>query len=131
AAVCLETLEHLPENILDGYLKHLSRIAKKLFVSVPYERGIPFLAKYAIKTAFFGGYVGPEKCSLHDVAMLALGKTQAVKRCDHKGFDERLLIQKMSKYLSIERVESILPPMLPRSLSLTVGIVATPTSPQL
>jgi len=125
--IALETLEHIPDDLLEPYLAKLSTvITGYLFVSVPYERGVVFLAKYLAKTLFFGGYMGGERCSLRDVFLLTFGQTHKVKRCDHKGFDERKLLKQLSKYFVIEKVSSAFPRFLPRCLSLTVGIVASP-----
>ncbi len=123
--VVLETLEHLPDPLLDEYIAKLGALIHgKLFVSVPRERGLIFLAKYLAKTLFYGGYAGGGRPTPRDVFMLTLSRTNQVKRCDHKGFDERVLIKKLSKYFRIEKVSSIFPRFAPLSLSVTVGIVA-------
>ena len=42
--ICMETLEHIPNNIVEGYLYQLSKIIDYLlFITIPIERGFPFL----------------------------------------------------------------------------------------
>ena len=124
--VCMETFEHLSDDLADAYLCKLrSLITGKIFITVPRERGFVFLAKHLAKRA---ANMPSTKCySAKDVWMLATHHTNQVQpdpRDGHKGFDDRRLLAMISKYFHVERVTGIFPTPI-RSLSLTTGIVAS------
>lgn len=53
--ISLETLEHIPVDLIDGYIKKMSSILNGyLFVTVPNEKGILFACKYLAKLIFGG-----------------------------------------------------------------------------
>lgn len=49
-SICMETLEHIPPDLVGGYLKELSKATKNyIFISVPNEIGVVFLFKHLVK----------------------------------------------------------------------------------
>ena len=84
-AVVMETLEHLPPNLLDGYLRKIAQhLDGFLFVTIPNEKGIVFLAKWLIKRV-----LGKDAASYTIAEFLnaTLGRMEKVaeKRRDQKG----------------------------------------------
>lgn len=119
--ISLETLEHLNDDILEAYLAKLSEIISgKLFISVPHEKGLVFLAKYLAKDLFFDK--DGASYSWRDIALLTLGKSESVERNQHKGFNENALLRLLSKYWNVDKVTSVFPNHAPLWLSLTIGI---------
>lgn len=126
-AISLETLEHIPPEILPAYIEQLARITHGHFlVTVPTELGPVFLAKYLAKLAYYGG---TDEYSAKEVVAATFGRTSQVKRQEHKGFDYRVLVGQLEQYFDIERVEGVPAIGLPPLLSLTVGIVARSKQP--
>lgn len=104
-AISLETLEHIPPDILDEYLMYISNSLEGVFaVSVPNEKGILFLAKYLAKKMVFGG---SETYTFGEVINATLGRLQYVSRLEHKGFDWEKLLEQLSDYFVVEKVEGI------------------------
>jgi len=123
--ICLETLEHMDDDLEDAYLKKLSTLVQgKLFITVPREHGIVFPIKRSIRCLCYEK--DAYEYSWRDWLMLTLGRTRAVGRNQHKGFDERSLIRIVSRYFGVEKVCGLFPRFFPRGLSLAVGIVAEP-----
>jgi hypothetical protein len=128
---CLETLEHLSYELMDSYLAALAGIIDgPLFITVPREHGIVFPIKQLIKSAISwddkeAGGQGYD-FTFRDFCMLTLGRTGAVERLEHKGFDERTLLKILTQYFRVESVSGIFPPRMPHALSFAVGIVAQP-----
>ncbi len=55
-ALCLETLEHVPPDLLEPYVEEIAKATTGYFVvTVPNEKGPVFLAKYVVKR-LFGDY---------------------------------------------------------------------------
>ncbi|MCX8039361.1 MAG: hypothetical protein N3B15_02135 [Planctomycetota bacterium] len=121
--ICMETLEHIPPALVDGYLCKIARHLKgHFFVTVPNEKGVVFLAKRLAKK-MMGHEVEPYTSA--EVLHAVFGRMHKVARREHKGFDYAGMIQQIARYFSIERVNGI-PSfgILPPSLCLGVGIVA-------
>jgi cyclopropane fatty-acyl-phospholipid synthase-like methyltransferase len=121
AAIALETLEHIPDDMMKDYLAELSRVTSgRIYVSVPNEMGPVFLAKFLAKQVRYGG---AEKYTPSEIVSATLFQPQRVERDNHKGFDYRQMIRDVAEHFEIESVEGLPPLFLPPALSLTVGIV--------
>lgn len=82
-AIAMETLEHLPPGLVDGYLEKISRhLDGHLFVTIPNEKGIVFLAKFLAKKFFIKD---SEQYSLSEIMNATLGRMSRVDRREHKG----------------------------------------------
>jgi len=121
-AAALETMEHVPPEMVDGYLAELARVVDGyLLVSVPNEKGPIFLAKWLAKKLFFGG---AEPYNVGELISAFFGRLDKVERNEHKGFDYHRLVQQIDKHFDIVAVEGIPFRIFPPSLSFTVGIIA-------
>ena len=121
-AVSLETLEHVPPAMVDGYLAELARVTEGyLLVSVPNEKGLVFIVKYLGKKLIYGG---GEKYRLKEVVAATLGRTDKVERRDHKGFDWANLVQEIGRHFEVTEVGALPVRWLPPSFAFTVAIVA-------
>ena len=90
-AVALETLEHVPPELVEPYLAELARVTKgHLFVSVPNEMGPIFAAKFLAKKIAYGD---AEPYTFREFIAATLRQSWKVERTQHKGFDYRKLIQ--------------------------------------
>ncbi len=129
-AISLETLEHIPDAVLSGYLAFLARITtKKLLITVPVEVGPVFLAKHIAKRTVSGLESGDtETYTLAEIFWATMGRADRVRRFEHKGFDYRTLIAQLSEHFTITKIEGIPFPRFPY-LSFQVGIVAEPKRP--
>jgi hypothetical protein len=122
--ICLETLHVMDYEIEDAYLRRLSEICAKLFVTVPREHGLVFFAKHAAKSMLYGRPRIPY--SWREVVLLTLGQFDKVERQEYKGFDERVLLRIMSRYFKVERVCGLFPSTaFPVGLSCTIGVAAS------
>ncbi len=118
----LETIEHIPPDLVDPYLAELARVVDGyLLVTVPNEKGSVFLAKYLAKSLIYGGN---EPYKLREIAAATLGQMKQVERNEHKGFDYAVLVRQIERHFDIDRVCGLPTAVLPPSLSFTVGIVA-------
>lgn len=126
-SVSLETLEHIPDRVLDGYLEFLARVTtKRLLVTVPVEVGPVFLVKHIAKRIFTNLQCGDtETYTLGEVYWATMGRVDRVRRFEHKGFDYRKLVERLSAYFDSVKVEGI-PFRLFPYVSFQVGIVAEP-----
>ncbi|MBV8908398.1 MAG: methyltransferase domain-containing protein [Sphingomonas sp.] len=121
-AAALETLEHVPPDLVAPYLDQLQRVTRgNLFVTVPNELGPVFLAKHLGKKILYGG---EQAYSPSEVLAAALRQSHKVKRDDHKGFDYRDVVAEIGKRFEILAVEGLASFGLPAALSPTVGIFA-------
>jgi hypothetical protein len=118
----LETLEHVPPELVDDYLRELARVIDGwLFVSVPNEKGPAFLAKYLAKR-FVMRSAQPYTPS--EIWHATCGRMAMVERVEHKGFDWQSLIRQIEKYFEVVAVESIPFKSLPKSAAFTIGVIA-------
>jgi Methyltransferase domain len=109
-AICLETLEHLPSGDVPAYIERLARASERLLVSVPVERGVVFVAKYLVKAALHSR--GAIRYTMSDWINSALSRMDRVNRFDHRGFDERIVIEQIRQLFS--RVDcAYLPGLVP------------------
>ena len=121
--ISLETLEHIPPALVEPYLERISSLLDgHVFVTVPNEKGLVFFFKYVIKKLF--RLRDARAFTFKDVVRHTLGQTHKVERNQHKGFDYSSLVDLMSKYFDIIRVEGVQTRFLPPSLNVNVGIVA-------
>lgn len=120
--VAMETLEHIPDESLDGYLEKLSRHLNGYFlITVPNEKGVIFLGKYVAKKFLRGG---SEKYSFSEIINATFGRLSRVERREHKGFDYDILICRIGRYFEITHVAGFPFKILPKSLCFSIGIVA-------
>ena len=118
----LETLEHVPPDLVDGYLKELARVVDGyLLVSIPNEKGIVFLVKWLVKRFVFGS---TQDYRVSEIVAATLGRMDKVARHDHKGFDYAVLLRQIEQYFDLVKVEGVPFSFLPPALSFTVCVLA-------
>lgn len=118
--ICMETLEHIPPEMISGYLEKLQKATKHyIFITVPNEKGLLFLFKYLIKRTILEA----KPYKFMELVNTTIGRTHRVERNQHKGFDYQVLIETLSNYFNVIHVTSIPLRQLPLSLSFTVGII--------
>jgi SAM-dependent methyltransferase len=123
-AVIMETLEHVPPDLVDGYLKKVAEhIAGYLFITIPNEKGIVFLIKWIMKRLFSND---AEKYSFNELLNASLGRMHLVERREkcHKGFDYISLVRQVEEYFELISVSGHPYGFLPTSLCYGVGVVA-------
>jgi len=122
AAAALETLEHVPPETVPGFLEEFKRVIRgHLFLTVPNELGLVFLAKWLTKRFVYrdGHHYSPR-----EVIAATLRRSDQVEREDHKGFDYRHVVAEVAKRFEIIDVDGLASFGLPPALSPTVGIFA-------
>ena len=120
--ICMETLEHVPPDIVEPYLQKLSGVIKgHIFITVPVERGLAFLIKHGLKRL-----LGMKDNSFRKGEFFnsVIGKLDRVMRHEHKGFDDRVLVRQIEKHFDIISVSGVFPGLPIIGLNLTIGIVA-------
>jgi SAM-dependent methyltransferase len=121
-AVAMETLEHVPPEMVDGYLSTIARhLDGYLFVTVPNEKGLVFLSKWLVKR---GLSKDAEHYALAELANATLGRMNLVARNEHKGFDYETVIANIAQHFDVIRVSGHPFGFLPHSLCFGIGIVA-------
>lgn len=125
-AICMETLEHLQDEVLEAYLAKLAELVRggRLLITVPVERGPVFLMKF-LGRLLIGSRDG-SRYSFSDVLRLSLGITRGVQRDEHKGFDERKLLAQIGRHFDVQRVQGVFPGLPFACMNLTIGILAVP-----
>ncbi len=119
-AVCMETLEHLTDEQLAGYLDRIAAVTEqRFFVTVPNEIGPVCFVKQALKKVFWGGSI----FSWSDMLKSLFGRTDSIVRDEHRGFNYRKLIRVLGQRFEVERVSGIPFGFLPPLFNFTVGIV--------
>jgi len=120
-AVCLETLEHVPPPLMPEYVRAIADVVRGvLVVTVPNEKGLVFLAKYAAKCAF--GDVPPFRT--REILAATLGRMHAVKRHEHKGFDYSWVVGAVASCFDVLEVSPYPFRWMPMSSGFGVGILA-------
>jgi 2-polyprenyl-3-methyl-5-hydroxy-6-metoxy-1,4-benzoquinol methylase len=125
-AICLETLEHLPEEQLHQYLQKFQQATNHLFfVTVPVELGLMALMKYQYKKIFLAV---DEPYSTTELWYMLWANLQKVKRVPlgHKGFDYRKLKKIVQQYFHIEKETTIPFSKLPAVLNSSCAWVLRP-----
>jgi SAM-dependent methyltransferase len=122
--LCMETLEHLDQPIVEGYIRAFaSKVDGHLLITVPNEKGFALLVKAAgskiLRVDRYYPYTVPE------FFWGLMGRLDRVRRAEHKGFDYAKLVELIRQHFKYVKVEGISPLRLPPSLSLTIGIVAS------
>lgn len=98
-ALCMETLEHLPDQMAESYLKSLSQISEHILITVPVEKGPLVLPKHLLKSIIKDGYMNDaEKHSIKELFFASIGRMDKVTRVEHKGFDYAKIIEHTKKY---------------------------------
>jgi hypothetical protein len=128
--ICMETLEHLPDELVDGYLQVLAQIVRgPVFFTIPVERGAMLLAKQ-LGYRIFGMY--GDRLSWPDLLNGALSKTDRIPRHEHAGFDDRQMVKRIARYFDVTESAGLFVPYF-TTLNFTLGIVGTakrtPTEP--
>jgi hypothetical protein len=123
-AVAMETLEHIPPEMLDDYIaKVAEHLDGLLFVTVPNEKGLLFLLKWCVKRLLSGD---GERYAWHEVVNATLGRMDRVARDQHKGFDYDAVVQQIGKHFDVLEVSGHPMSFFPQSLCFGIGIVAAP-----
>lgn len=123
-AVAMETLEHVPPQMVDGYLGKIAKhVDGYLLITAPNERGIVFLAKWLAKKLLSKD---AHHYSLSELTNATFGRMTLVARRHHKGFDYKSLVKEVEKHFDVIDVSGHPLRFLPCSLSYGIGIVAKP-----
>ncbi|HZC46936.1 MAG TPA: methyltransferase domain-containing protein [Candidatus Acidoferrum sp.] len=123
--ICMETLEHLPDELVDSYLEVLARIVRgPVFFTIPVERGAMLVAKQ-LGYRIFGMY--GERLSWRDIVAGALSQTDRIPRHEHRGFDDRQMVERIARYFRVEESGGLFVPYL-TTLNFTVGVIGDPKS---
>lgn len=121
-AVSLETLEHVPPGEVDACLRTIAEhLDGHFLVSVPNETGVVFVVKRLVKRFLAPGR---GEYTWAEFFWLALGRTERVRRAEHKGFDYRTLVAQVSRHFEVVSVSGLPFPGVPPRLSPGVAIVA-------
>lgn len=121
-SVAMETMEHLPPEMVDDYISEISRVTRNSFIiTVPNEKGPVFFLKYFSKRLFFGG---TQPYTFSEFLNATFGRMHKIQQDDHKGFDYDRLISQISKHFDITKAEAIPFTCLPKWTGFTIGVVA-------
>ena len=124
-AISMETFEHIAPVERKKYLEALSHITREcVFITVPKEIGVVFVAKNLIKI-LFGDSI---KYSFRDFFFQTFGLTKSVNvnKGGHKGFNYKQFLHDVSEYFEIDQVVGAPLAMLPTILNFNVCIIARP-----
>jgi hypothetical protein len=120
--ICMETLEHIPPDLVLPYLKKLSELIEGfLFITVPIERGVAFFLKHGLKKVL---RMRDDKFEDGEFMNCVMGRLDKVKRLEHKGFDDRLFVEQVRQYFEVISISGVFPRLPVLSMNLTLGIVA-------
>lgn len=118
--IAMETLEHLPDADLPVYFERFGKAVKRIFITVPNEKGPVFGVKWVAKR-MLGDYL-PYTASEYWSAII--GACDRVARDEHKGFDYSALIAKLSHHFLVESVTGLPFESAPVWMGFTIAIVA-------
>lgn len=119
-SICMETLEHIPPQMVAPYLEVLSKATKEyIFITVPNEIGVVFILKYIAKLLFGDA----DNYTAREFINEALGNTDKVKRREHKGFNYNKCVAQISDYFEIVEISGHPLKFFPVSLNFGVGII--------
>jgi len=122
AGICMETLEHLQDELVDGYLQVLANVVRgPVFFTIPVERGAMLVAKQ-LGYRIFGMY--GDRLSWRDLVAGALSQTDRIPRHEHQGFDDRRMIERIARYFNVTESGGLFVPYF-TTLNFTVGIIGT------
>jgi 2-polyprenyl-3-methyl-5-hydroxy-6-metoxy-1,4-benzoquinol methylase len=109
-SICMETLEYVEPEYLNGYVKKLAELTKDYaFVTTSVQKGLSLPIRYFTKTV-----LGLEKqhYTASELFYSTIGKLNNVKRERRKGWDYKLLLNEMSKHFEIIEIKSYPVPYL-------------------
>jgi len=119
-SICMETLEHIPPQMVASYLEQLAKVTKEyIFVTVPNEIGIVFFFKHIVKWLFGD----TQSYTVSEFLNETLGNTDKVERRGHKGFNYNKLVVQISNYFEIIEVSGHPLAFAPASLNFGIGII--------
>lgn len=122
-AISMETLEHVPPELVEPYLAALAEATRHLaFFTVPNELGPVFAAKHLAKAIL----TEADDYSLAEYVNATLGRSHRVARHEHKGFDYRFFIEQVQRHFDVVDVSGHPLGMLPPIFNFGVGVVARP-----
>jgi 2-polyprenyl-3-methyl-5-hydroxy-6-metoxy-1,4-benzoquinol methylase len=119
-SICMETLEHVPPQMVAPYLAEIAKVTKEyIFITVPNEIGVVLFFKHIVKRLFgdIDSYTASE--FINGV----LGNTDKVKRREHKGFNYNNLVAEVSDYFELIEVSGHPFGFAPASLNFGIGII--------
>ena len=120
--ICMETLEHLSDELVDGYLKILAHVVHgPVFFTFPVERGAMLVAKQ-LGYRVFG--MNGERLSWRDLLAGALSQTDRIPRHEHRGFDDRRMVERIAQYFDISESRGLFVPYF-MTLNFTIGVIGT------
>jgi len=120
--ICMETLEHVPPEMLERYLAKLSELTESyIFITVPNEKGLVFALKHLFKKVAKGDSLD---CTASEFINQTLGRMQKVQRDEHKGFDYDVVVAATSTYFDVIDVSPYPMRALPTAFGFGVGIIA-------
>jgi 2-polyprenyl-3-methyl-5-hydroxy-6-metoxy-1,4-benzoquinol methylase len=124
--ICLETMEHVPPAMVEGYLEKFAISVKgAVLFTVPNEIGLPFVGKSLAKNLIYRDSKD-EAYTFGEYWNEVFGNTMDVHRNEHKGFDYRQFVKQVERHFDVKRVTGIPFTWLAPALSFTIGIVAVP-----
>ena len=127
-AVSMETLEHLPDEMVGEYLEKISNhLDGYLFVTVPNEKGLVFLFKWLVKVIFIGD---AQIYSWSELLNATIGRMEKVSRHEHKGFDYRKMIGEIDAHFDVIKVSGLPLGVLPCAFNFGIGIIAVSRNEQ-
>jgi len=119
-SICMETLEHVPSQMVAPYLEELAKATKEyIFITVPNEIGIVFFFKHIVKKVFGD----TDSYTISEFINEVAGNTRNVKRREHKGFNYNNLVAEVSEYFEIREVSGHPLGFAPTSLNFGIGVI--------
>lgn len=120
--VAMETFEHIRPDLVEAYIARLAQVVgRELFVTIPVERGLPFLIATSIRLI----NSDLKKHTPAEFWNSLRGRPDLVDRDEHKGFDDRGFVDSLSRYFEIQSIESLFGPSW-LGLNLGLAIAAVP-----
>jgi Methyltransferase domain len=120
--VCMETLEHVPPELVDGYLSLFARaVAGPVFVTIPVERGWMLLAKQLSHRLF--GIRSGDRLTGRELLNGIIGRTHHISRHEHRGFDDREMLRQIRRHFQSVSSQRLFVPYV-TTLNFCVGITA-------
>ena len=120
--ISMETLEHVPPEMVGLYFDKLNQLVDGfVLITVPNEIGLLFGAKHLAKLVRYGD---ADRYSAREFVYEVLGRTDRVRRDQHKGFNYRTFLKETEAVFDIVAVDGIPFSRAPLSTSFGIGIVA-------
>lgn len=128
-SICMETLEHLPLDVMDDYVDRLISAARhNVFITVPNEQGPVLVLKQMYKKCILRN--DSESYSVQELLYGFLGRTEKVERREggHKGFSYKKLVDKLSSRYEVIAVQGLPFEWLPCICNFSIGIIIRGTA---